>query len=302
MPTSVWTGQLTFGLVTFPVRLIRAARKERIPLKLVRRVPQPPEPDEAPTNLRIVRKPDPAPAVEPVRRSYTIPESDSPLPPQEVEHAFQTAPDTFALLPSAKMRALRAPTSGEAQIVRSVPMNQIDPVFLETSYYVIPGPAAERPYALFFRALQDTQLAALAEIAMHGREHILVIRAGQKGLIAHTLFYVDEVRRPQEYDTSATDVSDRELALATHFVQAIQDAFRPEEFQDLYRQRLQALIDASEPATAQTATPKAAPARAGDLLEALRRSIEMAGKPAARKPALPDPGSAKPRRKSRKTS
>lgn len=246
MPTSVWTGQLTFGLVTFPVRLIRAARKERIPLKLVRRVPQPPEPDEAPTNLRIVRKPDPAPAVEPVRRSYTIPESDAPLPPQEVEHAFQTAPDTFALLPSAKMRALRAPTSVEAQIVRSVSMNQIDPVFLETSYYVIPGPAAERPYALFFRALQDTQLAALAEIAMHGREHILVIRAG--------------------------------------------------------RQRLQALIDASEPAIAPTATAKAAPARAGDLLETLRRSIEMAGKPAARKPALPDPGSAKPRRKGRKSS
>jgi DNA end-binding protein Ku len=173
------------------------------------------------------------------------------------------------------------------QILRSVKMQEIDPVFLETSYYVIPGPGGEHAYGLFYRALTETKLAALAQIAMHGREHIIVLRGGAKGLMAHTMFYVNEVRRAEEYATETADVSSKELDLAKKYIEALVEPFRPEEFTDSYREQLQALIASKEvPQAAETAKSKTATGKVVDIMDALRKSLETAtATNANRKPA-----------------
>ena len=134
-----------------------------------------------------------------------------------------------------ELKSLRKATSPDMQVLRSVKMQEIDPVFLETSYYVIPGNGGEKPYSLFYRTLSETQLAALAQVAMHGRDHVIVLRAEAKGLIAHTMFYVNEVRGREEYATETGGVVGKELDLAKKFIEAHQGTkFKPEEFTDGY--------------------------------------------------------------------
>jgi DNA end-binding protein Ku len=187
-----------------------------------------------------------------------------------------------------ELQRLRQPTSSEMQIVRSVRMEEIDPVFLETSYYVHPGNGAEHSYTLFYRALQESGYAALAEVAMHGRQHVMVIRCGPKGLIAHTMYYVNEVRAGEEHVTAA-DVPAKELELARKFVEAIAAPFSPDEFTDRYREQLEALIASKETVGSRMAeTP--VPAATGnviDIMEALRKSLDKvrAEKHQVRKPA-----------------
>jgi Ku protein len=161
---------------------------------------------------------------------YVTPDETQPVLTDQLQRGYEVTPGRFAVVRSEELRRLRQPTSTEMQILRSVRMEEIDPVFLETSYYVHPGPGADHSYGLFFRALKESSYAALAEVAMHGRQHVIVIRAGTTGLIAHTMFYVNEVRKGEEHVTIATDVPAKELDLAKQFVEAIAASFKPEEF------------------------------------------------------------------------
>ena len=134
-----------------------------------------------------------------------------------------------------------------------------------------------------FAALQKTQYVAIAKVAMHGREHIMVVRPGRKGLLAHTMFYNDEVRAENEFQTSSREVAPKELELATTFVEAISGPFAPEEFTDSYRERVQNLISSKvERKDVAASTPVSQPVSAPvvDIMDALRKSLELARKTA----------------------
>lgn len=314
MASTVWKGQLTFGLVSFPVRLLRAARKERVALKYVRDIRSPVNPaelaDEDEISDQTPSKSDreesgssdlqPSSEVRPVRQAYVSTESDS-VPISQLQRGYEVAPEQFVVVRSEELRKLRPATSLDMQILRSVHMQEIDPVFLETSYYIVPGPGGERSYSLFYRALMDTEYAALAQLAMHGREHVMVIRAGSRGLIAHTMFYVNEVRTSEEF-AAARDIVGKELDLAKKFVEAISEPFRPEEFTDKYREQLEALIASKEAIPQLGSTPAQASqssTKVVDIMDALRKSLAAAQKkaPPSRKPAKSITPEKKPRRR-----
>ena len=146
MGSTVWKGQLTFGLVSFAVRLVRAARKDRIPLRYVRQTPPPeaPEPVEQEESLRRAWDAAESDAViEPVRQTYSASDNEQPVSAGQLERGYEVAPGQFAVVHREELQRLRQPTSSGMQIVRSVRMEEIDPVFLETSYYVHPGNGAE---------------------------------------------------------------------------------------------------------------------------------------------------------------
>jgi DNA end-binding protein Ku len=292
-----WKGQLTFGLVSFSVRLQKAARRERITLEYVRETrgagageskpaEAQEEPEEAKEAQPSARDSEAQGEIFPVKQGYFSEGQRDPSSTADLQRGYEVAPDTFVVVRPAELKSLRKTTSPDMQILRSVKMLEIDPVFLETSYYVIPGPGGEKPYSLFYRALTETQLAALAQVAMHGREHVIVLRAGGKGPIAHTMFYVSEVRRDEEYVTETADVVGKELGLAKKYIEALMEPFRPEEFTDGYREQLQALIASKEVPTAQTAEQAKAAGNVVDIVEALRKSLETAKAAGAqRKPA-----------------
>jgi DNA end-binding protein Ku len=300
MASTIWKGSVTFGLVSFPVRLQKAARRERIALRYVRGTnPQAAaEPDFAETGEESKRdRENPASSgagqksegeVVPVRQGYFSEGRREPSTAADLQRGYEVAPDKFVVVRPEELKGLRKATSPDMQILRSVKMHEIDPVFLETSYYVVPGSGGEHAYGLFYRALTETKLAALAQVAMHGREHIIVLRAGAKGLIAHTMFYVNEVRRGEEYATETADVSSKELELAKKYIEALVEPFRPEEFNDSYRQQLQALIASKEvpQPIADVAKSKKATGKVVDIMDALRKSLATTtGANTQRKPA-----------------
>src|SRR5262249_11161927 len=137
---------------------------------------------------------------------------------------------------------LRPKTSSQLEIAEFVRLEEIDPIFFETSYYVAPDRAGEKPYALLFQALSETEYAAIGSLAMHGREHATVIRPGKRGLLLHTLFYANEVRADEEQKADPELVTPKELELAKLFVRALAARFEPEKLKDTFEERLQELI------------------------------------------------------------
>lgn len=290
-------------MVSIPIRLYKAARRERIRFHHVYR-PEPerePEPEPEPAVRRsspaasaaAVREAEISAAEEPVARvrNLAVAEaSQTPIERQQVLKGYEIEKDRYVTFEPHEIAALRPRTSTELNISEFVRLEEIDPIFFETSYYAAPDKGGEKAYALLFRALTETGYAAIGSLAMHGREHATVIRPGRQGLIVHSLFYANEVRADEEHHSDPELVGAKELELAKLFVQALAARFEPDKLKDTFEERLHGFIDAkAKDAVASYAGPDA-PRRAPvvDILEALRKSLEMARKPAKRETAAPE--------------
>ena len=295
MATSVWRGHISFGLVSIPVRLYRAARAERVKLREVYAIqpseqpPQTHQVDESGLPPRHVdsvetRAEQPV-AVSPVRHA-AIDDEGSRIAPSAMSKGYEVKPSQFVTLDHEELRALAPKTSSTMDLIEFVSLASVDPVYFETSYYVRPDEGGEKPYALLYRSLAETGLVGVAQIAMHRREHIVLIRSGKLGLIAHTMFFSSEVRADQEYKADSAQVNPKELEMANMLVRAMETEFDAQKFRDTYRERLEKLIAAK--VSGQTIAP--APTRpsskvAVDIMEALKTSLAGLKKPPQRAPA-----------------
>ncbi len=287
MASTVWRGYISFGLISIPVRLFRAARAERTSFRKVYRPPenapraavQPPSESAKPP----VRGAEPE--LTPVRTRSLLATKDKVLPDEAVVKGYEYEKDRFVVVEPEELKAAAAQTSSSMEIEECVPLSEIDPVYFETSYYVTPEEAGEKAYALLYRSLQESQLVALAQFAMHGREHVVVLRPGKTGLLAHTMFFENEVRHDDEYVTDLEGISKKELQLAKTLIQSLAGPFEPGKYHDTYRERIQEVIDRklkNLPAAAPVAIPK--PGNVVDIAEALRQSLANLKKPAASEP------------------
>ena len=299
MATSVWRGYIAFGLVSIPVRLFRAARAERVKLREVYTVqpeselqdgsgagPVPTVPSRPGPVLAERREAAPEPAeqpvgVAPVRRVATN-EAGAQVLQSQMRKGYEVEKGRFVALDREELNALAPKTSTTMELVEFVNLASVDPIYFETSYYVRPEPAGEKPYALLYRSLKQTGLVGVAQIAMYRREHIVIVRSGASGLIAHTMYFSSEVRADQEFQADESLVSPKELELANTLVQAMAAEFAPEKYRDAYREQLGKLIAkaAAQPIAA-THTPPPPKKPAADIMEALRKSLAGMKKPAA---------------------
>ncbi len=309
MASTVWRGHLVFGLVSFPVRLYRAARAEKVSFKrLYRPAAPPPEPLRAPGRpgpVSIQRNepkapPEPEPRLNPTREApvfrthntVTSATEDEPVDTGNLIKGFEFEKGQYVVLEDEELKSITPQTSKEIEIVEFVKMAEIDPVFLETSYYVAPDEAGERPYALLQEALRQSGYVGLAQLSMHRREHVVILRPGSTGMIAHTMFYPDEVRRNEEYRPIIQETAPRELDLAKRLIETMVVPFEPEKFRDTYRERLEQMIAQKVDGREVTHEPAAARkiGAAVDILQALQESLNR-----AKKPATPAPSAKKPR-------
>ena len=289
MAATVWKGHLVFGLVSFPIRLYRAARPEKVSLRRLHR-PSPAlsTPPAPPVKLEQPSPPvlPPAPSPEPVYRTHntvTSPIEQEPVSQAELVRGFEYEKDRYVVLEEEEIRKITPETSSEMQIVEFVRMDEIDAIHLETSYYVAPDEAGERPYSLLYQALRETGLVGLAQVAMHRKEHVVVVRGGRRGIIAHTMFYPDEVRAMDEFRTDTSQLNPRELALARQLVESMATRFEPEKFRDTFRDRLKEIIAAKmegRQVSAQPAVSREA-SKVIDIMQALQDSLNAVKKPAA---------------------
>jgi len=302
MASTVWRGRLVFGLVSVPVRLVKAARRERIRFHNVYRPAAPAEtaeeeePEEiAPPPKRgpqanihelprreAAEQPEP-PSIARIRNMPVAENDQAPVEKSEVLKGYEIEKGRYVTFEPHEIAAARPKTSTELTMTEFVRLDEIDPIFFETSYYAMPDRGGEKPYALLFKALAESEYAAVGSLAMHGREHATVIRSGRHGLIVHSLFYPNEVRADEEYRSDTSLVNAKELELARTFVTTFAAPFDASKLKDSLEEQLHKLIEARA-GTAIDAyehgevTPRAPVV---DLMEALRKSLEMARKPPA---------------------
>jgi len=329
MASTVWKGHLTFGLVSIPVRLFRAARAEKVSLHRLYRpkraepAPQVEEDDEgyqeavtAPPQIAALNvpgaaktraaagravpayEPEPEPEPEPeapverIRQAAIDSGSNAPIPRSELLRGYEYDKNRYVVIDEEEIRKITPQTATEMQILEFVHFAEVDPVYLETSYYMAPDDAGEKAYALLFEAMRESGYAALAQVAMHRREHVMVLRPGKTGIITHTLFYPDEVRSTLEFRTDRSVVTPKELNLAKMLIETLTAPFEPEKFKDTYRQRLQELIEAK--VEGRQIAPAAAPvtAKVVDIMDALQKSLAAASARKSEPPKEPRPAPA----------
>ena len=317
MASTVWKGHLTFGLVSIPVRLVRAARAERVPLRQLYRAPRPvateqttqqamPQREAAGPSRSVPETPLP---VTPVTRTY-LPAAGNgeSVPPGDLVKGYEYSKGEFVVLEEAEIRAVMPKTSTEMEIVEFVRFEEIDPVYLETSYYLTPDDSGEKSYALLFAGMRETGYAAVGQLTMHRRDHVMIVRPGKTGLIAHTMFHTDEVRTLDEFRTDTAVVVGKELDLAKTLINALAASFDPAKFKNQFQERLRQLIESRTDRRQVAAVESPGRANVIDIMDALKRSLaeaESAKKPAEqaptkalRKPARGEPSAKKARTRS----
>src|SRR5262249_52222814 len=217
--TSVWKGHLTFGLVSLPVRLFSAARPESVHFNLLHKS----------DNSRI--------------KQITYCQSeDKPIPRSELVKGFEYEKDRYVVIEDEDIKKVAPKTAKVMEILEFVESKDIDPIYLESSYYMAPEPGGEKAYALLFEALRKSGYSGVAKIAMHNREHIVILRPGKRGILLHRMYFADEIRQVDEFRTDLDLVKEKELALASTLIEALAASFEPEKYHDTYRENLMSMI------------------------------------------------------------
>src|ERR1700736_6919325 len=199
MATTVWKGHLTFGLVSFPVKLFTAARPDGISFNQLHKT----------DNSR-------------VKQVIFCQAEDKPIPRSEIVKGYEYEKDHYVVIDDEDIKKVAPKTAKVMEIQEFVKSDDVDPIYLESSYYVAPDEGGEKPYALLFQALRDSNYYGVAKVAMHNREHIIVLRPGPKGILSHTMYYVDEIRQVDEFRTDTSLVKDKELALAKMLITSLE--------------------------------------------------------------------------------
>jgi DNA end-binding protein Ku len=280
---TTWNGSLSFGLVSIPVGLAPATK---------------PAARASDVSFRLLHRD----CGTPIKQKRYCPTHERDLGPDEIVKGWEVAKGQFVLVEESELEALQQQDDSRSiEITRFVDAAQVDPIFFDRTYFLVPAQAsaARRPYVLLLNAMHETGMAALGRFVQQGREKFCLIRPKGDALALETLYLAADVNSQAEIGEAVgeVEVKDAELGLARQVISSLAADFDPGELQSDYRRDLRAMLEAKL-AGEEIAVPEAAEAEAPvvDLMEALRRSVEEAKKarPAGAKAAAKK-ASAKPR-------
>jgi DNA end-binding protein Ku len=260
MAASVWKGHLSFGMVSFPIRLFSAARSETVSFNLMHK-------HEDGTLSRISQK-------------TFCKSEDKEVPRSELVKGYEYEKDRYVVIEDEDIKKVAPKTAKVMEILEFVKADQVDAVYLESSYYVAPDEGGEKAYALLYEALRESGFYAVAKVAMHNREHIIILRPGPKGILSHTMYFQDEIRQVEEFRTDTSLVKEKELGMAKMLISSLEAEFEPQKYHDAYRENLQKMIEARIEGQTVVATPEPKIAPVIDIMEALKKSLAEKKKPA----------------------
>src|SRR5258708_2942877 len=256
------SGMVSFGLVTIPVKLYSTGETAvGIQLNMLHR--------KCGSRLK---------------QQYVCPVDDVVVGRDEMVKGYEYAKGQYVLFTEDEIKALSREATNAMEITEFVPLEQVDPIYFEKSYYLGPDKGGERPYRLLAEAMKQTSRAALARYAARGKDYLVLLRPFEEGLIMQQLRYHDELRPFSEVPIGDAEVRESELALAKQIIDQIaNDRFEPEGYEDEVRQQTMALIEKKVAGQEISAPPAEAPkAQIIDLMAALNASLaHRDGPPAA---------------------
>ena len=253
---------VSFGLVAIPVKLYTATASKSVSFNLLHKG----------CGSRL-------------RQQYLCAKESVVVPAEDIVKGYEFAKDQYVVFTPDEIRALEEAGSRLVEISDFVPIESVDPIYFDKAYYLAPDKGGAKPYALFAQALRDTRRCALGRWASHGKQHVVMLRPFEDGLVMQQLLYAAEVRAIGELEIPKVAVKDAELKLAHQLIeQQSTPAFDPGAYTDAVRERIEAAVEKKVEGQ-EIAVPEEAAAGAQiiDLMEALRLSLEKRG--AALEPA-----------------
>lgn len=253
---AIWKGAVSFGLVTVPVRLYSATENHDIQFRQVR------ESDGSRIRYKRVAEAD-----------------GEEVPYAQITKGYETEDGRMVVLTAEELASLPSRSSKEISVEKFVPVDQIDPMLLDKSYYLEPDANAVKAYALLREALRDTDRVAVATIAVRARSTMAVLRVHEDVIVCQTMLWPDEIRTAEFGvldDVPAP--SDKEVQMAHLLVESLSGDFEPEEYEDDYAAAVQELVNRKIEGAEVVAAPEAEEegGQVVDLLAALQKSVERA--------------------------
>jgi DNA end-binding protein Ku len=286
MARSVWRGTLSFGLVAIPVSLYPATEAMDVRFHLF---------DREGRRVRYRRVVESGPSFREAEEDDVVSEpmdtdddDDADERPAEVEVAYEdlvrgyeVEPDAYVFLETEEIQRVRPTPSRVIDLEEFVRLEDIDPIYFEKAYHVVPARGAEKPYELLLRTLKESGRVGIGRFVLRTKPHLVALRPMERVLALETLYFGDEVR-----DAGALvgrldpgSVSQREIDISKQLVEALASEWDPSRFADEYREELLRMIAERTPERAEDADEESAEdagSRIKDLMETLRQSVEQA--------------------------
>jgi len=261
MAASVWSGYLTFGLISMPVRLFSGARSQSISFNMLHRTDQ-----------------------SRLKQQYVCQADGQVVERSEIVKGYEFRKDEYIVIEPDEIKKIEPQTAKTMEILEFVKESEVDPVYFDASYYMLPEDAGRRPYALLTKALEESEYVAIAKLTMHNREYTVFLRPHSGGMMLHTMYYAEEVKQVEGFGPPDVELKDAEVKIAHQLINALADKWDPEKYHDNFQENLKKLIETKLEGgkVVEIDKPKKL-APVVDLMAALKQSLaDMEGK---KKPA-----------------
>lgn len=255
---ALWKGAITFGLITIPVKLYSAVSEKGVKFHMLH------ESDGG----RIKYK-----------RECSV--CGQEVAWEDIARGFEYSKDHYVMFSDEDFDALEVDSVRAIDVVSFVPLEQIDPIYYNKTYYVAPDPSGVKAYKLLAEALEAEGQVGIAKVALRDKEHLATIRLKDDMFVLETMHWPDEIRAPEfEELDKKIDVRDNEVKMARQLVQQLSTDFDPDAFSDEYREAVEAMVEKKVEGQEITvaAAPEEEPTKVVDLMEALKASVEAAKK------------------------
>ncbi len=266
MPRAIWSGAISFGLVSVPVKLYTAVSRKSVRFNQI----------DSKTNSRVKQKRVNADGEE---VSY-----------DQIVKGYEISKDSYVIVTEDELAALAPKASRMIDITDFVDEADIDPVFYDAAYFLVPDELARKSYTLLSKAMEESGRVAIATFVMRTKQYLVAIRPTEGRLMMSTMVYADELVAPEEIpgleELADIEISDAEMAMAGQLIESLANDFEPDRYRDSYREQVLDLLEQKASGEIQSieAAPAADEAAVVDLLAALEASVSAA-KEARKKPA-----------------
>ena len=250
-----WRGHVSFGLVTFPVKLYTATEQKDVRFRLLH-----------------------SECLTPIKNQRYCPYHERVIDWKDVVRGYEISKGKFVTVSDEEMESVPIDTNHSVNVAGFIELREIDPLYYEHSYYVVPDEGGAKAFMLLRDALQEENRVAVGQVVIRDKEYPIALRPYEGAMIMATLYYADEVRALSGLDELPveTKVHPNERKMAEQLIQNLAMEFKIDEFRDEYREKLLAMIKAKAEGETVEAPKAAAPGKVIDLMEALKRSVEMA--------------------------
>jgi DNA end-binding protein Ku len=261
---AIWSGTISFGLVSVPVRMFTATESKELRFHFLHRK------DLTPIAYEKVRRDD-----------------REPVDPDDIVRGFEIEKGRYVPLEDEDLDRLDIELTHSIDICDFVSLDEIDPVYFRKAYYLLPDQGAEKPYRLLVRALDETEKVGIAKVVIRNKQHLAALRTYQGVLLLETMYYADEVRKPQALDGNigSAKVQKTEVEMAKSLVDNLSAPFKPDKYDDTYRKELLDLIRAKAKGQKLPEPQEEEEGEVVDLMAALRESVERTKKQRKKRPA-----------------